>query len=121
MSEAPKIGLAELPVFIGGGILFLFWLGMRLRGREILPRGPGPTVPFRIIDVLAIFVAYIFLQGMLMGLAGGMGMKSNPQIYLFSFLGPASIALAVYTLALSKCREHGPRALGILAGVGAWL
>ena len=120
-SEAPRIGSTEIPVLVGGGLLFLFWLGMRLRGREILPRGPAPTVPFRVIDVLAILVAYVFLQGMLMGLAAGMGIKSNPQIYMFSFLGPAGIALAAYVLALGKRPEHGPRALGILAGIGAWL
>ena len=121
VSEAPALGLAELPVMLGGGILFLLWLGLTLRGRNLLPHGPSPVVPFRIIDVLAIFVAYIFLQGMLMGLAGSIGVEGTAQVYLFSFLGPIGITVAAWALALSRRKEHGPRALGVLAGAGAWL
>jgi membrane protease YdiL (CAAX protease family) len=111
----------ELPFVVGGGALFLFWVGMRLTGRELLPRGPSPAVAFRLLDVIAIFVGYILLMGTLMGVGQAIGLPTKPQIYLFSFLGPGAIAIAAYFLALAPRREHGPRALGVLAGLGAWI
>jgi membrane protease YdiL (CAAX protease family) len=53
--------------------------------------------------------------------AGGMGLTSKPAIYLFSFLGPLGIVMAAYFLVLAKREEHGSRALGVLAGLGAWV
>jgi len=120
-AESPQIGVEVLPVFLGGCVLFLVWLVMRVRGRELLPEGPAPRVPFRIVDVLAIFAAYYFILIMFAGLAGGMGIKSPAQVHLFTFLGTGGITLAAYALAISRRKEHGPRALGILAGIGAWL
>ena len=120
-SVPPRIGAEVLPVFLSGGALFLFWLVMRIRGRELLPEGPPPRVSFRIVDVLAIFVAYVFIQTMMVGLAGHLGITSAAQVYLFTFLGTGGITLAAYALVLAKRRAHGPRALGILAGTAAWL
>jgi membrane protease YdiL (CAAX protease family) len=120
-TEPPRIAAEVLPVFLSGSALFLLWAAMKLRGRELLPEGPPPKVPFRIVDVLAIFVAYVFIQTMLSGVAGGLGIRSAAQVYLFTFLGTGGITLAVYVLALGRRREHGPRAMGILAGTGAWL
>lgn len=120
-AEQPRIGAEVLPVFLSGSALFLFWLVMKVRGRELLPAGPAPRVPFRIVDVLAIFVAYIFIQTMMQGMAASIGIQSRAHIYLFSFLGTGGITLAAYALAISRRKEHGPRALGILGGAGAWL
>ncbi len=120
-ATGPQIGGAELPVVALGAALFLVWLVSLIRGREILPRGPAPFVNFRVIDVVAIFFAYVLLQTMLLGLAGGMKLGNQAVCYLFSFLGPLGITIAAFFLALTKREQHGPRAFGILAGAGAWL
>ncbi len=120
-AETPRIGVEILPVFLSGSVLFLVWLVMRIRGRELLPVGPPPVMRFPISLVLVIFLAYLIIQTMMGGVAGGLGIRDKALIYLFSFLGTGGITLAVYELVLRRREEHGSRALGVLAGAGAWL
>ena len=110
-----------LPVLVAGTLLLILYVGARLGGRDLLPEGPSPEVPFLVHQVLLILLGNVVLQVALYSLVVNAGIASGTHAQLLSFVGPVGIVLGVYELALKRLEGHGPRAKGALAGVAAWL
>jgi len=117
-SELLQLGALGL-----GLALLVLYLSMRIRGRDLLPRGPAPSVPFGIVEAVGVTIGSTFLQGFTLAfLRGGSGDPTALQI-LISFAGPLLITgllVAMYFLRASD-QDAGTVLRGAAAGPLLWL
>ncbi|MHC4859880.1 MAG: lysostaphin resistance A-like protein [Planctomycetota bacterium] len=118
----PDVGFENLlqPLPVAGLVLLLLYVWLRVRGKEVLPRGPSPTTQITLSEAIAVYLA-AFVTQMFTGMAGlWAGMREGPWLILMSLAGPVLIALAAWKTYLAG-REGGPVVRGALAGLLAWL
>ena len=117
-SEILQLGALGL-----GLALLVLYLSMRIRGRDLLPRGPAPSVPFRIVDAVGVGVGSFLLQVFTLGVVVKDPLNPTAWEILISYGGPVAIALVLVLTYFSRAPERDPgRTLrGALAGPGAWL
>lgn len=119
--SVPGIEGIALPVLVAGTLLLLLYVAARIGGRDPLPEGPSPEVPFKVHEVLLILIGNVMLQVTAFSLVVNLGIATGTHARLLSYVGPVGIVLCAHQFALKRRKEHGPRLKGALAGVAAWL
>lgn len=123
------VGNRDVYLFFAGLVALIVYGALKLRGRDVIIRGPSPEATWTPWEALALIVGALFLQMVASSLATGMGVKSVSRRILVSWSAPLAVCLYV-CLNYFRNRELAlnlapfplrVRARGFVSGVLFWL